>query len=303
MTGERLAVIDLGSNTFHLLICEARPNALPVVIFKERIYVKLASGGLDRIDNASVQRAVDAMQRFGEHLRAYDVSRVRAIGTSALREAQNGKTVAQRLSEVSGIVVEIIDGSREAGYILQGIRSCIPAFDRPGLIMDIGGGSVEFILYKGDRIFFKGSYRIGVAVLYRAFHHTDPINTAELELLHQHLDSVLKPLIDVVRKAGTYNLVGASGSFEVIHDVMPVLYAGDHWSELDLRQLEDYLDYIISSNMKVRRQIPEIPIERLDYIVVAYTLIRYIIRQIPPDKLFYCDYALKEGVLEEMLQN
>ncbi len=302
MTGDRLAVIDLGSNTFHLLICEINSDETLALIYKERIYVKLASGGLEYIDDAGIERGMSAMQQFAEQIQAYQVKQTRAIGTAALREAKNGKEVADRFTADTGLAVEIIDGQREAGYILNGIKAAIPPLDKPGLIMDIGGGSVEFILFNGDQVLFKGSYMIGVAVLHRRFHHSDPIADKEINSLEATLEEELAELIFIISQLSGYYLIGASGSFEVINEVLPKISSADHWTELDLTNMPGYLDEIIATNMAVRRLIPEVPIERIDYIVVAYALIRYITRKMPPERLFYCDFALKEGVLAEMLK-
>lgn len=300
MTGDRLAVIDLGSNTFHLLICEINADGLLSTIYKDRIYVKLASGGLEQIDPASIDRGLEAMQLFAEQIKAYDVKHIRCIGTAALRETKNGKEVADRFTKATGLTIEIIDGHREAGYILRGIKTALPPLDKYALIMDIGGGSVEFILFKGATIAFKGSYKIGVAVLYQKFHHSDPMSPAEVGALEDFLEMELAELVAAVKELPGYYLIGASGSFEVINDVMPRIATSAHWTELDIVGISGYLDEIISTNISRRRQIPEIPIERLDYIVVAYILIRYVFRHIPPEKLFYCEFALKEGVLAEM---
>lgn len=301
MTGDRLAVIDLGSNTFHLLICEINTDGTLDLIYKERIYVKLASGGLEYIDDESIGRGMSAMQMFAEQIQAYNVRKTRAIGTAALREAKNGKEVAGRFTAATGITIEIIDGHREAGYILSGIKAAIPPLDKPGLIMDIGGGSVEFILFNGEDVLFKGSYKIGVAVLYRRFHHSDPIAESEINSLEAFMEGELTELISIMEQIPGYYLIGASGSFEVINEVLPKISAAEHWTELDISGMPGYLNEIISTNMAARRQIPEIPIERVDYIVVAYALIRYITREMPPERLFYCDFAVKEGVLAEMV--
>lgn len=301
MTDSRLAIIDLGSNTFHLLICEVPPDGTRNILYKERIYVKLASKGLGMIDLDSEQRAIEAMQRFGQHIRNYEVTFVRCIGTSALREAVNGMAVAEQLTAASGLPIEIIDGDREAGYIFRGITSALPALDRPALIMDIGGGSVEFILYVGTTILFKGSYKIGVAVLYKHFHHTDPIATDSIAQLEAFVSQELKALFTAVKSYPEYYLVGASGSFEVLHDVLPRIIDRPEWAELDMTGISAYLDEIIQMDIHSRRSIPEIPIERIDYIVVAYILIRLILKEMRPSKLFFCDYALKEGVLAEMV--
>lgn len=302
MTGERIAVIDLGSNTFHLLICEITENKSWTVIYKKRIYVKLASGGVDLIDVNSARRGLSAMRNFSSLIKSHGVSRTKSIATAALREATNGISIAKKFTSATGLAIDIIDGQREAGYILKGIQAALPPLDRNGLIMDIGGGSVEFILFKGNTIAFKESYKIGVAILHRRFHLSDPMSAEEINALENHLEETLGTLLQVIKASGDYYLIGASGSFEVINDILTKYSADTHWSELDTNGLDVYLTRIIASSTAERRQIPEIPPERIDYIVVAFILIRFVFRHIPPKKLFYCDFALKEGVLVEMVE-
>jgi len=228
-----------------------------------------------------------------------EVKEIHAIGTAALREAENGNVVAKRLTEESGIPVEIIDGDREAHYILKGIQSALPPLDKPCLIMDIGGGSVEFILYRHQQVLFAQSFKIGVALLYRRFHQQDPMSQEKIEELSNHLKTELAPVFNMLHKYQDYFLIGASGSFEVIQDVMPKIQKEVHWSELDFRHLDTYMSEVIRSDLTRRRLREEIPVERLDYIVVAYILIRLIFREHPPKRLFYCDFALKEGVIAD----
>lgn len=301
MTGEKIAVIDLGSNTFHLLICEIGPGDSWTAIHKEREYVKLASEGIDIIDENTEQRAIDAMLRFVSLIKKHDVKRTKAIGTAALREAVNGPELAEKLSSISGIPIDIIDGHREAHYILSGIRAALPKLDDNGLIMDIGGGSVEFILFHGDQVSFAGSYKIGVAVLYRMFHHSDPISREEISDLEKYLALSLGPLFEQLGKIEHYYLIGASGSFEVIYEVLPKIEVSVHWAELNISGINKYLDGVIRSTLAERRKMAEIPEERLDYIVVAYLLIRFIMNKMPPEKLYYSEYAMKEGIAEEMV--
>jgi exopolyphosphatase/guanosine-5'-triphosphate,3'-diphosphate pyrophosphatase len=303
MKAERIAVIDLGSNTFHLLICEIGLNGSWVTIHKEREYVKLAEAGMDHIDENAIQRAIDAMVRFAGLIKLHEVERTRAIGTAALRESRNGIVVADKLFSVSGIKVEIIDGHKEAEFILLGIRSAMPHLDQYSLIMDIGGGSVEFILFKGENVVFTGSYKIGVAILYKLYHRSDPISHEEVKELESELDAQLDPLIEALEKTSSYYLIGASGSFEILYEVLPRKVVSSHWSELEFSGIMDALNKVINADFTARSQMAEIPVERLDYIVVAYILIRYLIRMVPPDKLYYCDFALKEGVVEEMIRD
>jgi exopolyphosphatase/guanosine-5'-triphosphate,3'-diphosphate pyrophosphatase len=302
MTGERIAVIDLGSNTFHLLICEITEDKSWTVIYKKRIYVKLASGGVDQIDVNSARRGLTAMRNFSSLIKSHGVSRTKSIATAALREATNGMSIAKKFTSATGLAIDIIDGQREAGYILKGIQAALPPLDRNGLIMDIGGGSVEFILFKGNTISFKESYKIGVAILHKRFHLSDPISAEEITTMENHLGETLCALIQSIQSTGAYYLIGASGSFEVINDILAKYSESTHWSELDTNGMDTYLTKIIGTSIAERRQIPEIPLERIDYIVVAFILIRFVFRHIPPEKLFYCDFALKEGVLVEMVE-
>jgi exopolyphosphatase/guanosine-5'-triphosphate,3'-diphosphate pyrophosphatase len=269
-------------------------------LYRERRYVKLAAGGLDHLDEERIERAVDCMTAFAETARAYQVSAIRATGTSAMREAGNGADLARRIHAACGIPIEIIDGQAEAGYILKGIRAALPPTDRPALVMDIGGGSVEFILYRGPDIRFKASYRIGVAVLFRAYHREDPLTPTDRLEMEEMLGETLAPLFDALRAAGPYDLVGASGSFEIIHAVRPHLQTAPHWAEIDLSGLPEYLESIIRLDTTARQRLPDIPIERVDYVVVAFVLIQFVLRQLRPERLFYCEYALKEGVMAEM---
>lgn len=145
MIPSRLAVIDLGSNTFHLLIVDVDSFGMWQTILKDRRYVKLASGGIDFIDDAAIGRAISVMVEFSERIQGMDVLHTIALGTAALREARNGLDVVERIQTASGIPIELIDGHQEAYYIWKGITSSLPGLYRPCLIMDIGGGSVEFI--------------------------------------------------------------------------------------------------------------------------------------------------------------
>ena len=274
-----------------------------VQVYKDRIYVKLASAGLGYIDEESEQRGLEAMLHFATKLKEYNVSCVKAVGTSALREASNGPAIADKYMQATGIPIDIIDGYQEADYILGGTKAAIPHLDRPGLVMDIGGGSVEFIIFSKDEIRFKGSYKTGVSVLFKKFHQTDPLSKEMLEAMDRFLDAELSALLTALSETKEYYLIGSSGSFEVLEDLLPHVSTSENWSELDLEFLPRELNRIVESTLEERKVIPEIPAERLDYIVVAFALIQFLTSRFPPRKLFYCDFALKEGVLSELASN
>lgn len=303
MSLHRIAVIDLGSNTFHLLICSVDSEGKWKELYRERQYVKLAADGLETISEVRIDKAISVMNQFVETIRNWNVEVVRAIGTAALREATNGTSIIDQIKNASGIKVEIIDGKKEAEFILKGIQAGMPVLDSPALIMDIGGGSVEFILYHGDDIFFQESYKIGVAILFNEFHKSNPMSPSEQNRLLDFLDTILTPLTETIAKHRPFVLVGASGSFEVILDALPIIARGPGWAKMDNKNLISHLSGIIGKTTEQRRQDIFIPAERVDYVVVAYLLIKFIWEKYQPESLFYCEYALKEGVISEMVKD
>ena len=151
-----VAVMDLGTNTFHLLI--ARGDAAnPEELFHTTVPVKLGEGGINSgiIQPAAYQRGIETMLNFSARIKEFTAERVSAIATSALRSASNGRDFIDEVRGRTGIAIETINGDREAQYIYEGVKAghCLTA--KNSLILDIGGGSVEFILGNIDRILLK----------------------------------------------------------------------------------------------------------------------------------------------------
>src|ERR1700761_8968309 len=171
-----IAVMDLGTNTFHLLIAESIGGEIREIVH-EQDPVKLGEGGINKglIQPPSFERGIKSMLRYKELIQENDVLKVRAIATSALRNAANGIDFINEVETQTGIQIEIIDGNVEAEYIYKGIKAagCLSA--QNSLIVDIGGGSVEFIIFNDKEIKWKQSFEVGAARLMDLFHHTDPI--------------------------------------------------------------------------------------------------------------------------------
>ena len=127
------------------------------------------------------------MQHFASILETHQVKKVRAIGTAALRTAQNGSEFIKKTYQLTNIQIELITGAEEALWIFRGVAQAIPKMG-PSLIMDIGGGSVEFILTKENQVTWSQSFPIGVAVLKKQFHHNDPITSNEVNAIINFLE-------------------------------------------------------------------------------------------------------------------
>lgn len=301
--GQKLSVIDLGTNTFHILIAEQiGPNSFNE-IFRQRIFVKLGENGIDTIGKPAFQRGLDAILAFKKILSDYQVDHITAFGTAALRTASNGRLFVEKVKECSGISIQLIDGNQEAEYIYLGVIQVIQFTSEPKLIMDIGGGSVEFIIANKNGIIWAQSFPIGLSVLYHQFHHSDPIAHHEIEQLYQFLDKSLQPLFDQLKKHPISQLVGAAGTFDVIDQSQKIQAQYPPHTPIPTYKLKPTFERIRISTLQERLQMEDLPKSRADMIVVGFLLMDYIIQKVEITELVVSTYALKEGVMYEMGKN
>jgi exopolyphosphatase/guanosine-5'-triphosphate,3'-diphosphate pyrophosphatase len=193
---QKLAIIDLGTNTFHLLLAELHENRYEIT-HREKVAVKLGMGGINQniIQEEAITRAIEVLKKFSLTLQQVDVNEIYAFGTSALRNASNGQEVIRKINQSTGIEVTIISGDKEADFIYLGVRSAVDLGSMPALIIDIGGGSVEFIIGDQTTIHWKKSIEIGAQRLLEKFQQHDPITKSEIADLNQYFDVTLKDVL------------------------------------------------------------------------------------------------------------
>lgn len=295
-----VAVIDLGTNTFHLLIARQEEDGSFKELHRERRYIKLAEAGIERIGAAPFARGLQALRDFALILERKQVRQVRAIGTAALRTAANGSDFVTAVREQTGIDIQLISGSEEARLIAKGVQRAIPSNLGNHLIMDIGGGSVEFILCIDREARWAKSYPIGVAVLYRSFHRTEPITAAEQAELRTFLSGPLTEIKAQLEQHPINRLIGAAGTFDVIADMLGRDRPTAHCTRVHLSRLGAFNERIIGATKEERHAMPEIPSDRADMIVVALILVEEVLALLEEPELLVSDYSLKEGVLSEI---
>lgn len=298
---QQIAVIDLGTNTFHLLIVAIEQGQFSTV-YRERRFIKLAEQGIETIGSNAYQRAMDAMKAYAKILEVHQVEDCQAFGTAALRTASNGPQFISDVLQETGIQIQLIDGQREAGLIHKGVALAVPLAKHPLLIMDIGGGSVEFILANQDQVFWAQSFPIGVAVLHRNFHQKDPITTQAKAVLESFLEETLAPLKSALKKYPCHELAGASGTFDVLENMLSEDRCGPHCAEIAAQKLQSISNEIIDNALPERLLIPGLPKERADLIVVALLLIEYICKLAKIDTIYVSAFAMKEGMIAELME-
>jgi len=298
---KQIACIDLGTNTFHLLIVSVTNHQF-TEIYRRREYVILAENGIDMIGEKPIERAKAAIIIFKDALSRFGPVVLNIIGTEALRQASNGRVITDFIIEHLGVTPEIISGPREADLIYRGTQLMIDMSVGDYCIMDIGGGSVEFILSKHGHITFLQSFKVGVTVLYNAFHKSEPISEIEIDKMFAFLDSELKPLHEYLDKSTEkISLVGASGSYEVLQSILEGEVKRNHISTFSTTEFYKLCHSIILKNKEERSRIKGLPKERVNMIVVAFLLVKYILDTGKFKDIIVSPYALKEGVLSEMM--
>ncbi len=300
--------MDLGTNTFHLLIAEGTVHDYCEIIHYHEA-VKLGEGGINKghIIPEAFERGLKTMKMFQKQVEANQVHEISAIATSALRGASNGNDFIKQVKAETGISIEIINGEQEAGFIYEGVKisGCLSA--RNALIMDIGGGSVEFILGNTDNIIWKQSFEIGAARLMDLFHRTDPIPPASIEALDLYLEDNLTALFTAVGSNHVDTLIGSSGAFETfaelveIEKALSLVFKAIKNYTFDLDELLTQTSKLIQSTHQQRAGNKSIIPVRVDMIVVASLITRFIIHKLSIAKVLMCTNSLKEGVLAGML--
>ena len=296
--------MDLGTNTFHLLIAEGEISNFREIVH-EHIAVKLGEGGINKgmILPAPFERGITTMKQFGKQISDNNTQNIKAIATSALRNASNGKEFIERVKTEAGIDIEIVDGNREAAFIYSGVKASGLLSGHNSLIMDIGGGSVEFIIGNQSELVWKQSFEIGAARLMERFHRTDPIPPASIEALNLYLENCLSDLFIAVKQIPVNDLIGSSGAFETFAELIDDSFdlkstKTYHFQNGDLVNITNQMIHSTHAEREANKRI--IPV-RVDMIVVASLITRYIMQKLNLDKVALCTYSLKEGVLAEMM--
>jgi exopolyphosphatase / guanosine-5'-triphosphate,3'-diphosphate pyrophosphatase len=304
---DKIAIIDMGTNTFHLLIAEASEEGYNVTC-RERLSVKIGMGGINHglITPEGLQRALVAMQSFKNSIEREGVKNVYAFGTSALRNARNNEEVANRIKAVTGIAINIISGDEEAAYIYMGVKAALGLGEEKSLIIDIGGGSVEFIIANNDHIFWKESFEIGAQRLLERFQKNDPITPAEIETLNGYFEETLKPLFEAIESYHPTIMVGSSGTFDTLSDIFCIQHDIHKAPEevetpLTLEGFYEIYQELLLKNRDQRMQIPGMLEMRVDMIVVACCLIRFLLEKHSFERIRVSTYSLKEGVLASLI--
>jgi exopolyphosphatase/guanosine-5'-triphosphate,3'-diphosphate pyrophosphatase len=301
----RVAILDLGTNTFNLLVAETLNNKEYQILCSNKLPVKLGKGGIDKkeIRPDAIARGLNALEKHVQVSAELKVDKTIAYATSAIRTARNSEQFLKSIREKFGIEVEIISGDREAELIYYGVKQAVYLDHEKYLILDIGGGSNEMIIADDRQIWWKKSYPLGMARLVEKFRPSDPITIEEIEFISNYLEERMADLFEEFRKHKITTLVGASGSFEtftaMIREAETATFP--EATEIDLNDFENLYHRLINSTLKERKQMKGLESHRIEMIVPASLLVKFLMGKLKLQRIIQSNFALKEGIMYELL--
>ena len=307
---KRVAIIDLGTNTFNLLVAEIKSSHSYTIQYERKLPVRLGEGGINQgiITEAAQIRALDALSTHLGVAEELGASQIKAFGTSAIRSAKNKTKFLERINTELNLKIEVIDGNREAELIYEGITLSVPMDQTPVLILDIGGGSNEFIIATGENLLWKKSYPLGMARILQKFSFSDPYTAKETEELKAYFNGELGGLSEAMALHRVRTLIGASGSFEtfaaMLRSMKPSVYSSNS-ATYSVISLDDYKllhNRLITSTLQERLKMEGLEPMRADMIVPASIFVTFILDKFSIPGIIQSDFSLKEGVLHELIK-
>jgi exopolyphosphatase/guanosine-5'-triphosphate,3'-diphosphate pyrophosphatase len=290
------AVIDLGTNTFNLLIARIEEDYFEV-LWSGKEGVALGMGGINekRIAADAFERGLETLNRFKQICEDWKVVQINAIGTSALRDATNSIDFLEKVKEITNIDIEIVSGEAEAELIYRGV-SLTYHFQHPAMIMDIGGGSTEFIFADKNGIFDLISLNIGVSRMFQEFQTSDPLTVDDAKNIENWLEAKANGYFD---EKQIDIIIGASGTFETFYELIHNTDFPSKTNALELsrEELDSCLDNIIRSTQAERDKNDRIIPIRKKMAPIAAVKTRWILNKLGVKQVVISPCSLKEGAL------
>lgn len=304
----RVAVIDLGTNTFNLLVVDVSADSQYQTVFNTKRAVKIGEGAMiaGRLLPEPMQRAKTALAEYLQIIKQHNCEKTLAFATSGIRSTSNGAEFVSEVRSELGLEIKVIDGMEEARLIYEGVNLAIPFGDEPMLIMDIGGGSTEFIIADRTGVLWMKSYRLGISRILQMLEPNDSLQPLDFEKLDSLFSEQLQELLQKCREFGVKTLIGSSGSFDSFIEMiwaekgMSQLANSVIREEFNLDELKQLHESLIKLNYQARKAVPGLVEMRVDTIHLASYMVQWVLVSNGLERLLLSSYALKEGVVKRL---
>ena len=305
----RIAAIDIGTNSIHMIVVQVRPDLSFEVIDREKDMVRLGAGGLDgkSLTPTAVAAALQTLAKFKRIAESNKVDEIVASATSATREADNGGDFIAEVDRQTGIRIKVISGTEEARLIHLAAAYGVDVGGSTAVVVDIGGGSVEVTLGSATHLTLGRSFKAGVIRLTERFVHSDPLSRRDLRRLVKHVNREMGSYLDQVAKKGFDRVIGTSGT---ILSLGAMALAEDRGGAVDdlrnqrvsARSLRKLRKRIVETDIEGRLRMPAMDPRRADLSVAGAVLFDTILRRLGAEEFTLCDLALREGLVLDYIR-
>lgn len=302
--GMRVAAIDVGSNSIHMVVAQVESDGRFHVLDRAKEMVRLGQRTLTsgKLSADAMSAGVRTLAAFKTLAERHGVVRFNAVATSAVREAKNGGDFVLRVKDDVGLRVKVIPGREEARLVSLGVRHAIDLRGEPAVIVDAGGGSVELIFVDGDRPIVLESVKLGVARLCETFLSGDPPPARELDALQEHIASELEPFLQRLSKHKVRRVIGTSGTMLNLISVAAGLRGeapNGHLNNFAVaaEEIARVRRLVCKSSRDERLRIKGLDSKRVDFVVPGACLAEHVLSHLGAAEMVACTWALREGVL------
>jgi exopolyphosphatase/guanosine-5'-triphosphate,3'-diphosphate pyrophosphatase len=305
----RIAAIDIGTNSVHMIVVRVRPDLSFEVIDREKVMVRLGAGGLDgkALTTEAMNAALQALSKFKRLAESHRVDEILAAATSATREARNGGEFLARIERETGIRPRVITGTEEARLIHQAAVYGVDVGTARAVVIDVGGGSTEITLGNATAIQAARSFKIGVIRLTERFVQSDPLSGRDERKLAKHILSEIGRHCDQITAIGFDRVIGTSGTILSLGAVAATAARGTTPAELrnlrvSAKQVRRLRKEIVALTPQQRLTVPGLDPRRADLVVAGAVLLDTILRRLGAEELTLCDLALREGLVLDYIR-
>ena len=302
----RLAAIDVGSNSVHMVVADVDPDGRIEVVDRVKEMVRLGRHTFTtgRLSEHAMELGLEAVKTFARLARARRVDRIRAVATSAVREAENGAAFVRRLRRATALPVRVISGADEARLIFRAARHALGLAGGPHLLVDVGGGSVELVLVRDGHPVWMQSFPLGASRLGERFFASDPPGRREVARLERHLERELGDLLTATRHGGVVRAVGTSGTVNALVLLARAARGDDvgrlHGASATAREIARLRRRLLALPAAKRADLPGMDAKRVDLLPAAAVLVDFVLARAGAPQLVACGWALREGVLLDL---
>ncbi len=306
----RLAAIDLGTNSFHMIIVELLPDMSFLTIDRAKEMIRIGDGSLTTkmLSEEAMSKGLETLMRFRKlaEQRGVETHHIIAFATSAIREAKNGGAYMETISQKLGIRTSIISGDEEARLIYLAIRQAINIQNRKALMIDVGGGSVELMVGDSEKLYLEESKKLGVTRMYERFIKHDPVTEKERIELEQFLIEQINPFATQAKAIGYDMAIASSGTAENIASMIFIQENGQPFETLNgnafsRKSFQKLYERLLPMKSSERRNIAGLDPKRIDLIIPGLILFDVIFRLFNLKEITISGYALREGMVIDYL--